>query len=223
MRAIHTVAFTVAGTAALMAMTMKPAATLHTASDAAQPQHRAIGPDALDPLCDVAVLPKPTGSLHAAKQIIEAEYDDSEMGTGPSKVVTITIDLWGKPQSTSNDATLPRRFLVKTTGFLSSREWTSADVNLNQRGGNPHQLIIEQLDGDDGCRVTLKDPAGQSVAWSSPGRADIMSVNASSRSEPDARESQVKPDEGSAASARRDTFRIMSNGEEAIVYIMPPS
>ncbi|MEO0717208.1 MAG: hypothetical protein AAFY58_09505, partial [Planctomycetota bacterium] len=73
---------------------------------------------ALDPLCDLAVLPDLATPLYAQKDIIEASYNVSE-AVGESDTATVTVKIWGQPgeqtrASQAGDAVvLKRRLLVK--------------------------------------------------------------------------------------------------------------
>lgn len=181
---------------------------------------------ALNPLCDLAVLPRPDTALDDRKEIIEAEYGETVSNTtADDKTVTVTIDLWGRPAERSTEPTLTRRLVVRQSAFLSTREWTSYEFDLLPRGNDPYRLIIEGLDGENGCEVSLLQPeslGGQTVRWRSRNRADLNVVAATSRRDPRASDTQVKAAEGTAAGARRDVLRVRSNGEAIDVYILGP-
>ncbi len=181
---------------------------------------------ALNPLCDLAVLPRPNTELDDRKEIIEAAYvEDVENPATEGKSVTVTIDLWGRPAAGSTDATLTRRLIVKESGFFSFREWTSYEFELMPKGNDPFRLVIEGLDGENGCEVSLIQPGivnGQAVRWRSGNRADLDVVEATSRTDVRATDTQVKAAEGTAAGLRRDVLRVRSNGETIDIYILGP-
>ena len=185
---------------------------------------------ALDPLCDLAVLPDLATPLYAQKDIIEASYNVSE-AVGESDTATVTVKIWGQPgeqtrASQAGDAVvLKRRLLVKDSRWGSFGEWTSCNLDLLPKGNEPHVLTIRGLGGKRGCKVSLSKPGitGQDVVWRNGRTAQTTTVSASTDRDRSARFAQVKASEDRAAGEDRDVLRIRAKEEVINVYILPPA